>query len=437
MTRDATSRAADPSMSWQKRVLVALFGGLLALALAEIGARLALGPRTAEQAQDLAREHQQAREQLARPPGAARTGMFQSHPFFGYTLKPNFDGRSTWGGWRMTTDRNGFRNAFEFQDAPADTRWIGLFGGSAAFGWGIDGNADTLAVKLEAELHRRGVPPNVRVVNLALPAWHYPMQFIAFARLVGELEGFVGFEGWNELFVPLSNAFDYDANLPSDFPWSPFYTSFLTPGEAGETFETYARLHTLERYDPRGLLARSALYNWWRHAENESAKRVAAARLKTRPDVDLFPGARKFADTREGYFEAVDFGIGEYVKYARLLDGVASTYDVPALHVLQPFRYAERALKVKIDDAPNFARVLFREEHPGEVFARLRARAAEAYRDLSADGLAQFVDLAELIPNGSGGWIDVIHPSVAGVERIAARLAEELLTRGFVSRITR
>ena len=417
-----------------QRSLLVLVGVALALGLAELTLRLALGARAGEQAAELARGREQALQLLARPPGEAQSGMFRNHPYYGYTLKPGFDGRSAWG-WKITTDRHGFRNDFDFEALPEGTRVIGLFGGSAAFGWAIDGNENTLAPRLEEALHERGAAPEVRVVSLALPAWHYPQQYIAFSRLAERLDAVVVFEGWNELFVPLSNAFDYDARLPPDFPWSPFYSTFVNAGGAAETFETYARLQRASQYDPHGWAAHFALYNWLRYSQDEAARQRAAAGLKTRPDFDLFPGEQRFADTSAGYSEAVDFGVGEYVKYARLLDGVASAYGVPVLHVIQPFRCADRALSVTLDDAPNFARVLFREGHPGEVYGRLRERAVETYRELASDGPVQLVDLAESLPPGTGSWIDVIHPSVEGVQRTADRLADELAARGFLERL--
>jgi hypothetical protein len=189
------------------------------------------------------------------------------------------------------------------------------------------------------------------------------------------------------------------------------------------------------RYDADGWLARSALYNWWCHREDELARQRAAAALKTRPDLDLFPGAKRFADTRAGYFEAVDFGVSEFAKYARLLDGVASSSGVPALHVIQPFRYADLARNVTLDDAPSFAKVLFKEGHPGAVYQRLRTRAAEVYGSLPPDGPVQLLDLSESLPPGTGVWIDVIHPSVDGVKKTAARIAEELVARGLLERV--
>jgi hypothetical protein len=158
---------------WLRRLSLALAGLALPLVLAEAGARILLGERAGEIARELVRARDQARELLVRPPREALTGMFQSHPFYGYTLKPLFEGRSAWG-WRLATDRYGFRNdpAFDFDALPEGTRVVGLFGGSAAFGWGIDGNENTLAARLEEELRARAPSHPVEVVNLALPAWH-------------------------------------------------------------------------------------------------------------------------------------------------------------------------------------------------------------------------------------------------------------------------
>lgn len=436
----ATSSPGRPRpLPWIRRFVAAVLGLVVTAILVEGGFRLALGEEAEVQAGELRRGRDQALELLRRPTREAFAGMFVGHPYYGYTLRPGLDGPSAHG-WQLTTDRYGFRNEAEFDFDAIDegTKVLGLFGGSAAFGWGIDGNEGTLARRLDELLAQRYGEGTYRVVNLALPAWHQPQQYILFSRLAERLDGAILFDGWNELFVPLSNNFDYGSKLPADFPWSPFFTSLHSSGDEQQSLEAYAVLLRESRYDPDSLLARSAVYNWLRFRDREKSRERAVVGLQTRPKEggkQAWPGETRFPRDAEGYAQTVEYCASEYLKYSRLFDGVAASFGVEVLHALQPFQYADAELPEAGDRTTAFARVLFQEGHPAGAYARMRSVMAAHYGSLSEDSSAQFVDMSLGLPIEDAWWLDLVHPSAQGVERIAQDLVAHLTESGFLARV--
>ena len=152
-----------------------------------------------------------------------------AHPYFGFVSTPNavidFSDRvpaefSHDAFARI--DRDGFRNEGLPDHKPANEFWIGVFGGSVAFGVPATSNDWTIAGCLERRLNAGPRPhgKRIRVLNFAIPGGQQPQQLFVLLLNRHRLDGAVTFDGVNEVVVP---AFYNKNHIPSTFPFRPYY----------------------------------------------------------------------------------------------------------------------------------------------------------------------------------------------------------------------
>ena len=152
-----------------------------------------------------------------------------AHPYFGFVSMPrariDFSDRvpAEFGhGAVATIDGQGFRNDGVPATKPPDEFWIGIFGGSVAFGVPATSNDWTIAGCLERRLNEgpRPAGKRVRVLNLAIPGGQQPQQLLVLQLNGHQLDGAITFDGVNEVVVP---AFYNKDAVPDAFPYRPYY----------------------------------------------------------------------------------------------------------------------------------------------------------------------------------------------------------------------
>jgi hypothetical protein len=152
-----------------------------------------------------------------------------AHPYFGFVSTPNaildFSDRvpAEFGhGALATIDANGFRNEGIPARKPDGEFWIGVFGGSVAFGVPASDNRATIAGCLERRLNGSSRPGGrrVRAINFAIPGGQQPQQLLVLTQNRHLLDAVVTFDGVNEVVVP--SCYNKD-HVPADFPYRPYY----------------------------------------------------------------------------------------------------------------------------------------------------------------------------------------------------------------------
>jgi hypothetical protein len=152
-----------------------------------------------------------------------------AHPYFGFVCTPNaildfsdrvpaeFNHRAV-----ARIDAHGFRNEEVPASKPENEFWIGVFGGSVAFGVPASDNGATVAGCLERRLNtaHRPAGKQVRVINLAIPGGQQPQQLLILTQNRHLLDGVITFDGVNEVVVP--GCYNRD-HVPASFPYRPYY----------------------------------------------------------------------------------------------------------------------------------------------------------------------------------------------------------------------
>ncbi|NQU44281.1 hypothetical protein HQ520_13410 [bacterium] len=373
---------------------------------------------------------QQTAAELLTKPLSDRLGFLKRHPYYGFTCTPLWEGTiSIQAPTRVAIDRYGFRNgSLDWQNLPDEDLVIGLFGGSALFGHGIIDNENTISAQLERIL-RKTYGDRVHVVNLALPAWHQPQQFLAFSRVIDFLDLAIVCDGFNEITIPYWNLYRYDDQnllIPPDFPAYFVYKTFLDADRPELPLERIALLQYESRYRPDSLKARSALYNWLRYARNDSRRhRLDSIGEESHGKATEEKGAPGSPEEQRLFEQMIEYGADDWARYSRQMDALAEQRSLPILHALQPFRYTipDVPLREKNLPALPWARLFFEADHPSRRYAILRERARKAYGESGfRQGLVAYYDLSDVLPPDDEYWADFVHPTQEG----GLRLAEEI-----------
>jgi hypothetical protein len=197
-----------------RRLLVSLAAVGVSLVLAEAAVRLIVKGGLEE-------ARQEREEFLAAIPGEgpveglrtdpdapfrrAIRGVYQIHPFFGYTLVPG----------ERRANAQGFASGvgdFPYRKRPRELV-IGLFGGSVAMQ--LAAAPDAMLEPLRSALTARGWE-RVTLVSFAVDGWRQPQLFIALAYYLSMIDVAVVLDGHNEA-LQLAN--DELAVYPAAFPW--------------------------------------------------------------------------------------------------------------------------------------------------------------------------------------------------------------------------
>jgi hypothetical protein len=434
----ASPTTSEPRPAPRKRLLIglALLVGTSAAGLAAAEGALRWLDADAARARvaELTARKQQADRLLGGNISSTVQQVYRDHPYYGYTMKPRLAGAPM--GWRLETDRYGFRNArdFDYRAEPDATIVVGLFGGSCAFGWEIDGNEATLASQLETLLNAGASPPaRYRVVNFGIPGWHHPQPFLLISRIIEDLDAIIAFDGPGEFFIPVWNTFGIPLPLPPDYPWGNLYVPAVVLRSPIQNLSMYALLSYESEYDPAGLAARFQLYNWARHREatrrrSETLRVVQTASIL---EPDRFEESPFSADL-DRYDDVVARGVADHAKYSRMVDLVAGEHGVPVLHVIHPFLYASASVEIEEKHLPPYARLIVAKGHPSRHYARLREGLARMAGAAKPEERVRFLDLAEAVPPGEENWIDLFHPTERGYGIAAERIRDFLASSGLL-----
>lgn len=409
------------------RLMLAAGATLLALAGAELSARILLGNEALRHRDALRARRETARALLHEATPQSATGAIRLHPYYGYTMMPGYRGNLELDHFtRCHIDRYGFRNATrDYARAPDDTLVVGLFGGSAVFGDGLHSEAATLAGQLEAALTQRLRRP-VWVLNFGIPGWQHPQQFFAIARTVEHLDLIVTCDGFNEIILPYINRYEEEGrSFPMDFPNRHLYLPLFA--NAAMPYAAIRQLESDAAYDPDSIAAHFVLVNWMRHRmvrrrwaqiAEEQRERAEIAEGNT-PDAPAIP--------RERFERTASYGVAQWVRYAHMIDAVAAQHEIAALHIVQPFRYAaaDATVNRRVVGPRPWAQVFFLEPHPSHWYSLLRRAAADAYADAPSSGA--LLDYSEQVPYASENWLDFVHLSAESTQNVAQGLADHIV----------
>ncbi len=315
------------------------------------------------------------------------------------------------------TDKYGFRNEKEFDFFSRRKREIrlGIFGASTVFGYGITEEELTLPGLLENYLNRDG-EKQYKVVNLAIPGWHYPQQFLLFSRVYQHLDGIITFDGVNEIFVPLSNTNGNTPPLPPGFPWGAIYLTLKTKPQNKYSIALYNLLLFESHYHSNALFSQSGIYTWMRYYLSKKKRAEVVVGLQGSPKKHIFY-TRMVPNTPNSLQEHIAFSVDEYVKYSMLMDVITKKMGIPILHILQPIKYYDKSIPCDKDD-PFVSKS---KVHPALMYGVLRKRIKELTAKDKTE-CANYLDFADLLPPKDVYWIDFVHTTPAGNQVVAKKI---------------
>lgn len=424
-------------------LLALLLGGIVGLVMVEGIAHLLFRQRLATVRASLASRKNDATITLLRRDKEDDTGFVTLHPYFGYTMRPNIDGTYQLGAsMEMKGDRHGFRNGNrDYTALPEKDFVIGIFGGSSIFGLGITQNADTIAAQLERVLQARlQGGPKVRVINFGLPGWHQPQHAIAFSHARTHLDMVITCDGYNEIIVPFWNTFPdpeaFNAGqsepLPKYYPPVYAYGNLKSKFRGERIFHRYPLTLYESTYPVESIRTRSAFYLLYRKLRTT---RLEAAFEKRMAQGDTDPREYETRKpTIKDFENCVRWGVQNWVRGAEMVDALASASQIPALHCIQPFRYANpESTILDIDIQMGSCRGFFlKDKHPSHWYSMLRKRASQQYDRQKKEDAIWFLDLAETVPYEQKNWGDYVHLTPEGTAVYAEHLADFILKANLI-----
>ena len=234
-----------------------------------------------------------------------------------------------------TIDGQGFRTSDVPAEKPADEFWIGLFGGSVAFGVPASTNDATIAGCLERCLRRRAGPDGrrVRVINFAIPGGQQPQQLIALLLNRRRLDAAITFDGVNEVVVPSC----YNkGHVPPYFPYRPYYE--LLFGRAISD-EQVCEAVLVERKTTE-LARRPAWQRWFvggRYAREIARHRERLNALTAMPGATAAGFQSFFSEADGASAHALALGgARSWADHTELMYGLCRAAGIDALFVVQP-----------------------------------------------------------------------------------------------------
>ena len=343
-----------------------------------------------------------------------------AHPYFGFVCTPNtiidfsdrvpaeFNHPAS-----ATIDANGFRNEGVPVSKPDDEFWIGVFGGSVAFGVPATDNGATIAGCLERRLNAAPRPggKRVRAINFAIPGGQQPQQLLVLTLHRHLLDGVVTFDGVNEVVVP--SCYNKD-HVPPQFPYLPYYEVLF--GQAineEQVCESMIVERKTARFRSRPAWQQRLLSPFHAREMKGHRDRLNAAASASAEFRSIFGGAGGVPATTL----ALE-GARRWADDSALMGEVCRARGIESLFVVQPIPDRAKALtgterahlEVQPDivaiRAAGYARVL---EHAAEL--RAAGCPAVSFEDVFA-GCAQSI------------YTDMIHFEDRGSAIVADRLAE-------------
>jgi hypothetical protein len=344
-----------------------------------------------------------------------------AHPYFGFVSTPNaiidFSDRVP-AEFRHEAfariDRDGFRNRELPAHKPGDEFWIGLFGGSVAFGVPATSNESTIAGCLERRLNAGTRPrgKRVRVLNLAIPGGQQPQQLFVLLLNRQRLDGAITFDGVNEVVVP---AFYNKDHIPSTFPFRPYYEVLYGKGISDDQIcETVLAERRAASFERRPRWQRKLLGGL--HARDMARRRagLAAASAATTVEFRSF-----FGDSRDLPVLAIaQQGAQSWVDYTAVMSDVCHAQGVHALFAVQPIPDRGKVLTETERERLH----LYADMLPIRIAGY--ERVISSATDLRRAGLpvSSFEDV--FVAHAQSIYTDLIHFEDRGAEIVAERMSE-------------
>jgi len=358
-----------------------------------------------------------------------RTSYASIHPYYGYVCAPSatidfgLPVPEVYGhGVLIKTDKNGFRNDNVPEAKPAGERWIGLFGGSAAFSILSSSNAATISGYLEEELNGSAGPGDgrVRVLNLALPGCQQPQQLIIFIRNLSLLDGVVTFDGYNEVTVP---AYRNNGLIPEDFPYFPYYAALYSESANDDQVALMWLARRVERMRD-GLPGFARSLSGWFFAMVENALRKRANRAAVE-GAEGFSSLFVSDEVQRGgdVKELMRRGAVRWRESILMMRDIARARDIETLFTLQPIPEMNKPLT-------SMERRFVAEK---EEFSKARLEGYSMLRDefekLRSGGVC-CEDLGDVFAGIDDDiYGDITHFEDKGCRIVAGRIAETIRER--------
>ena len=236
-------------------------------------------------------------------------GNFKRSPFFGYVTKYG--------------NNYGFSSIDDYPLAKDDNTFvIAVLGGSVAdqFVRHIVANArltDRLKEYVPALKNKY-----IRFMNLAIPGYKQPQQYIALSYFVENIDMVIQLDGWNEVWSRTSGAY------PMDYP---SFSEFLYDDESnGRISDVFEKKEMAESIRMNPILSKSAILILYR---NILLKNVYSE------SQDLSNPKASFYNRMNSPEEIQQILVGNWKKYTTMEQAILKLHNKPGFFFIQPSQY--------------------------------------------------------------------------------------------------
>nr|BDT29790.1 SGNH/GDSL hydrolase family protein [Bacteriovorax sp. HI3] len=236
-------------------------------------------------------------------------GNFKRSPFFGYVTKYG--------------NNYGFSSSEDYPLAKDDNTFvIAVLGGSVAdyFVRHIVANerlTDRLKEHVPALKNKY-----IRFMNLAIPGYKQPQQFIALSYFVEHIDMVIQLDGWNEVWSRTSGAY------PMDYPtFSEFLYDDESNGRISDVFEKKERAEAIRMHP---ILGKSAIMILYR---NILLKNVYSE------SQDLSNPKASFYNRMNSAEDIQQILVGNWKKYTTMEQTILKLHNKPGFFFIQPSQY--------------------------------------------------------------------------------------------------
>ncbi|AUN99613.1 SGNH/GDSL hydrolase family protein [Bacteriovorax stolpii] len=236
-------------------------------------------------------------------------GNFKRSPFFGYVTRYG--------------NNYGFSSSEDYPLAKDDRTFIiAVLGGSVAdqFVRHIVAN-ERLTDKLKEHVPALK-DKYIRFMNLAIPGYKQPQQYIASSYFIEDIDMVIQLDGWNEVWSRTSGA--YPMNYPT---FSEFLYDDESNGRINDVFEQKAKAESIRMHP---ILSKSAIMILYR---NILLKEVY------KESQDLSNPKTSFYNRMNSADEIQQILVGNWKKYTQMQQAILKLHNKPGFFFVQPSQY--------------------------------------------------------------------------------------------------
>lgn len=308
---------------------------------------------------------------------------FKLSPYFGYVTKYG--------------NNYGFSSSDDYPLLRVNNTFvIAVLGGSVA-----DQFARHIVANYRLTEKLKSLIPNlkdkdIRFMNLAIPGYKQPQQYIALSYFIDDIDMIIQLDGWNEIWSRTSESYPF--NFPS-------FSEFLYNEEAQENIHAifksketseYIRMHPILKKSKTLLLYRNILL-----------KDISS-------ETETISKPKKFFYNKNFSNEEIKNQlVSNWVKYLKLEQMIAKFYNKPAFFFIQPSQY-------------NPGSKAFSAEENATVLNQRYANSTEYFQTLrrSAKNIGNVHDLVDVFKNEKGTIYtdDCCHVNEKGNDILASEI---------------